>query len=235
MGLTFPAYGASARVLCNRPSQGGARMFQPQMFEETRSEVMHDLMHAHPFAALVTDVLGQVTADHVPLVLHPGTGEHGALHGHIAHGNPLFRNTTGPIPALAIFQGPQGYVTPSWYPSKREHGKVVPTWNYVIVHARGILQFQQDPDWLMHHLHDLTQAHESHRPEPWQVSDAPEDFIQRQLRGLVGFELTITELSGVWKVSQNKTAADLAGVRDGLNAEGKADLSQLVAERARKP
>lgn len=210
-------------------------MFQPQMFHEARPEVMHDLMRAHPFAALVTDALGQITADHVPLVLHPGTGAHGALQGHIAHGNPLFRNTTGPIPALAIFQGPQGYVTPSWYPSKQEHGKVVPTWNYVIVHARGILRFQQDPDWLMQHLHDLTHAHESHRPVPWQVSDAPADFMQRQLRGLVGFELTITDLSGVWKVSQNKTAADLAGVRDGLNAEGQADLSQLVADRAREP
>lgn len=92
-------------------------------------------MRAHPFAALVTDALGQVTADHVPLVLYPGTGEHGALQGHIAHGNTLFRNTAGPIPALAIFQGPQGYVTPSWYPSKQDHGKVVPTWNYVIGHA----------------------------------------------------------------------------------------------------
>ena len=204
-------------------------MFQPPVFREDRPEVMRELMLAHPFATFVSAATGVLTADHVPLVWHENKGEHGALRGHIARSNPLFRQTKGPMEVLTIFQGPQSYVTPSWYASKQEHGKVVPTWNYVVVHVRGTLQFTQETSWLLQHLNDLTAQHESPRREPWKVSDAPDDFIARQLKGLVGFEIEIKDLQGTWKVSQNKALADWTGVRDGLQKSGNPDAAAIGA------
>ncbi|MEM9011416.1 MAG: FMN-binding negative transcriptional regulator [Pseudomonadota bacterium] len=212
-------------------------MFQPPIFRETRPEVMQGLMREHPFATLISSATGRLTADHVPLVLHPEVEGQGALRGHVAVANPLFRETDGPIEVMAIFQGPQTYVTPSWYASKRDHGKVVPTWNYVVVHASGTLRFVRETDWLLEHLHDLTAEHERDRELPWQVSDAPAGFIDRQLKGLVGFEIAISDLAGTWKVSQNKPAADRAGVRSGLLEDGApegAAISDLVEERGRR-
>ncbi|WP_341365956.1 FMN-binding negative transcriptional regulator [Yoonia sp. BS5-3] len=211
-------------------------MLKQPLFSETRIDVMHALMVAHPFATLVSAATGGLSADHVPLVLHVGEGECGVLRGHLAANNALFRQTDGPIEVLSVFQGPQTYVTPSWYASKQEHGKVVPTWNYVVVHARGTLNFTQDTAWLMQHLSDLTAQHESHRAAPWAVTDAPDDFIARQLRHLVGFEISVTDLQGTWKVSQNKALQDWTGVRDGLSAAGDPEaeaISKLVEERAR--
>jgi transcriptional regulator len=197
---------------------------------------MHDLMRSHPFATLVSSAVGHLSADHVPLVLHADDQQKAVLQGHVAAANPLFRETEGPIEVMAIFQGPQSYITPSWYASKKEHGKVVPTWNYVVVHARGTLRFIREADWLLTHLNDLTNQHESHRETPWAVSDAPDDFVARQLKGLVGFEIEVVDLAGTWKVSQNKTAADNKGVQTGLRGEGdpqKVLISDLVQERER--
>ena len=195
---------------------------------------MEELIVAHPFATIVSSATGPLTADHVPLVLKSASGK-SCLHGHIAVNNPLFRETQGPFEILAIFQGPQTYVTPSWYASKQEHGKVVPTWNYVVVHVRGQLQFTREPKWLLGHLDDLTSQHESHRPEPWAVSDAPTDFVDRQLRGLVGFEITVKGMQGTWKVSQNKALKDRSGVKAGLKEETEPDaveMARLIEERA---
>ncbi|MEM8775344.1 MAG: FMN-binding negative transcriptional regulator [Pseudomonadota bacterium] len=211
-------------------------MFQPAVFRETRSEVMRDHMRDQPFATIVSSATGGLTADHVPLVLK-SEGDLGVLHGHIASANPLFRKTEGSIEVLVIFQGPQTYVSPSWYASKKEHGKVVPTWNYVVVHAGGKLNFTRDTDWLLDHLDDLTTQHESNRDAPWKVSDAPEEFIAGQLKALVGFEIEITDLSGTWKVSQNKSAADQTGVSMGLENSANLNelsISRLVRERGRR-
>ncbi|MFD2741350.1 FMN-binding negative transcriptional regulator [Sulfitobacter aestuarii] len=211
-------------------------MFQPPVFREDRPEVMQALMRAHPFATLVSAATGPLTAEHVPLVLHEGEGARGVLRGHLGAGNPLFRETEGRIEVLTIFQGPQAYVMPSWYASKREHGKVVPTWNYVVVHARGRLRFTRETYWLLRHLQDLTAQQEGQRPQPWAVTDAPEDFVMRQLRGLVGFEIEIEELAGTWKVSQNKESTDRQGVEAGLGAQESAEeqaVAALVRERAR--
>ncbi|MEM1343618.1 MAG: FMN-binding negative transcriptional regulator [Pseudomonadota bacterium] len=216
-------------------------MFQPPVFRETDTDVLYALMREQAFATVISAATGALSADHVPLVLHSEIGQHGVLRGHLAAGNPLFRQTAereAPIDVLAVFQGPQTYVTPSWYASKREHGKVVPTWNYVVVHAHGTLRFVREAEWLLAHLHALTDQHESHRPAPWAVSDAPAEFIERQFRGLVGFEIAIARLDGTWKLSQNKNAADREGVEQGLRAEGtpeKATLSDLVRDRAREP
>lgn len=211
-------------------------MRQPPIFTEDRVEVMQELMTAHAFATIVSAATGILSADHVPLVLKADEGDNGLLRGHIAVSNPLFRETDGAIEVLTVFQGPQTYVTPSWYASKQEHGKVVPTWNYVVVHARGTLEFTRETSWLLRHLEDLTAQHESHRPEPWSVSDAPDDFIGNQLRALVGFEIAIKDLQGTWKVSQNKSLADWTGVRDGLRQSDNSDaieIGDLVQERAR--
>lgn len=214
-------------------------MFQPPLFREDRIDVMHALMTAHPFATLVSSAAGQLTADHVPLVLHADDGDKGVLRGHLSAGNPLWRETRDReerIDVLAVFQGPQAYVTPSWYPSKKEHGKVVPTWNYAVVHAHGTLTFNDETAWLMAHLGELTSRQESHRPEPWAVTDAPDDFMAKQLKGLIGFEIAIDDLSGKWKVSQNRPEQDRDGVARGLLTENTAEaieVSKLVRRYAR--
>ncbi len=203
-------------------------MFQPPIFKEDRLNIMQDLIRAHPFATLVSSATGELSADHVPLILYTEEAETGILCGHVAVANPLFRRSDGPIKVMAIFQGPQTYITPSWYASKQEHGKVVPTWNYVVVHAHGILSFIRDTDWLMQHLNDLTAQQESSRPNPWAVSDAPDDFVKGQLKGLVGFEIQVESTIGTWKVSQNKNYKDKEGVANGLLSESTNDAEAVA-------
>lgn len=209
-------------------------MFQPPLFREERMDVMHELMRSHPFATLVTTLNGKISVDHLPLVLHDTLSPNGTIRGHISKANPLWRSGGEEREAVAIFQGPQAYVTPNWYPSKKEHGKAVPTWNYAVVHARGKLLFSTDSTWLTDHLNELTARQESHRHEPWQVSDAPSDYVTRQLKGIVGIELVIESLDGQWKVSQNKDQSDRAGVRQGLSLEGNPDadaMAELIERR----
>ena len=199
-------------------------MQQPPVFREERTDVLHDMIRAHPLATLVTQPGGRLDADHVPMVLGV-TDESATLQGHIHAANPLARHAGEPGEpgeALALFHGPHTYVSPGWYASKAEHGRVVPTWNYVAVHARGPLRLIRDRNWLVAHLKALSAQHESHRAEPWRLEDAPSDYTEKLLRGIVGVELSVAELSGVWKLSQNKSEADRAGVRAGLEAEGSA-------------
>ena len=188
-------------------------------------------MREHPFAILVSSATGRLSADHVPLAVHPELSKVGIIRGHIAAGNPLCRESQGAIDALAVFQGPHAYVSPGWYTSKQEHGKAVPTWNYAVVHAHGTLRFCSDEDWLKDHLADLTTRHEAHRSSPWAIADAPDEYIARMLQRLVGFEIDIETLSGTWKMSQNKSDRDREGVASGLLAENSAHsaaVSQLV-------
>lgn len=204
-------------------------MYQPPAFRETRLDVLHDLIGTHPFATLVTTSADGLTADHLPLFLDPNAGEYGTLRGHIAVANPLAKAGPEPFDALAIFQGPHAYVTPSWYPSKAEHGKVVPTWNYAVVHAHGPARLMRNDDWLRQLLKDLTTQHEADRPAPWSVDDAPADYVTRQLKGIVGVEIPLQRLEGKWKMSQNKSAADRRGVAAGLGADA-APAAQKVAD-----
>jgi transcriptional regulator len=207
-------------------------MYQPPHFREDRIEVMHDLMRAHPFATLISVQAGCLSADHLPLVVSPELSEKGTVRGHIAKANPLWKQREDLSPTiLAVFQGPQAYVTPSWYPSKKEHGKVVPTWNYALVQAHGELEFHDDPVWLLEHLREITRRQEGHRQVPWEVSDAPDEFIARQLNGIVGIEFAVTRLEGKWKVSQNRSEQDRNGVQRGLLLEPGEDavaVSRLV-------
>lgn len=195
-------------------------MYAPPHFREDRVEVLHAALRAAPFANLVTNGREGLEATPLPLMLDPSAGPQGCLIGHIARANPQWRTADVEQEALAIFSGPDIYISPSYYETKRLTGKVVPTWNYVAVHARGRISFFHDPDRLLALVRRLTERHESARAAPWAVSDAPEDFIRSQLRAIVGVQLDITALTGKWKMSQNRSDADRAGVVDGLRADG---------------
>lgn len=195
-------------------------MYIPKHFEETRIEVLHELMRTHSLATLVTSTIGGLTANHLPLLIEPGEGPFGVLRGHVARANPLWREYSPQVEALVIFQGPQTYITPSWFATKRETAKAVPTWNYVVAHAYGPLKILDDRDWLRGHVTALTNKNEAGRAEPWQVSDAPTDYIERLLQEIVGIEIAITRIAGKWKVSQNRPAKDKQGIVDGLTQDG---------------
>ncbi len=194
-------------------------MYQTPHFREDRIDVLHDLIRAHPFATLVAFGQEGLIGNHLPFVLHDELTDNGTLRGHVARGNPLWKNYDRTIDVLAIFQGADSYITPSWYPSKKEHGKVVPTWNYAVVHAYGPLAIIEDAEWLRAHLGELTFQRENKRPVPWAVSDAPSDYLARQLKGIVGIEMPISRIEGTWKVSQNKKDRDRMGVSRGLDFE----------------
>jgi len=208
-------------------------MYIPQHFAESRIEVLHGLMRAHPLATLVTLCGAGIDANHIPLHLSEDAGQFGRLQGHVARANPVWRNLAAEVEALAIFHGPQGYISPSWYPTKKQHGQVVPTWNYAVVHAYGTLQVIQDPDWIRNQLEALTRQSEAALAEPWSIADAPPDYIERLAAGIVGIEMVITRLSGKWKASQNQPPGNQAGVITGLGEQGAAELAALVAERSR--
>jgi transcriptional regulator len=206
-------------------------MYIPRAFEENRLPVLHALIEAQAFCSLVTMTASGLVASHLPMLLHHEGDTPGILHGHLARANPQWRDFSPEIPALAIFSGPQHYISPNWYPEKQEHGKVVPTWNYAVVHAYGTLRVIEQADWLRRHLDELTASRESAAmppSTPWKVTDAPEDYIASQLTGIVGLELTITRLEGKWKVSQNRSERDRHGVVRGLEA---LDTPQSLAMR----
>jgi len=193
-------------------------MYVPDMFREDRPDVLHDAVRRIGFATLVTQGL---EANHLPMLLTDGV-----LRGHVARANPVWKAGTGE--ALAVFLGPHAYVSPSWYPSKAETGKAVPTWNYITVHARGTINWVQDPDWLRAHVSALSDANEAGREQPWSIADAPASYIDGLVRAIVGFELTISKLEGKYKLSQNRDDADHAGARTGLLRDGHDDVAQLM-------
>lgn len=194
-------------------------MYQTPHFREDRIDVLHGLIRAHPLATLVAFGADGLIANHLPFVLHEDLSENGTLRAHVARGNPLWRTFDPGVEALAVFRGPECYVTPSWYPSKKAHGRVVPTWNYAVAHAHGPLRIVEDAAWLRAHLTRLVFQQENERPVPWAVSDAPDDFVERQMKGIVGIELPISRIEGKWKVSQNRQEQDRTGVSRGLRAE----------------
>ena len=198
-------------------------MYLPSHFEQHDTATLHALMRAHPLATLVSTGPEGPTADHVPLAFDAGAGAHGALLGHVARANPLWTAAAG-SPVLAVFHGPQAYVSPSWYPSKAATHKVVPTWNYTVVHAHGVLESVEDAPWLRALVGRLTDHHEAPLPTPWAVDDAPADYVQQMLRAIVGIRIPVTRLIGKWKVSQNRSEADRQGVADALGADPMAEL-----------
>jgi transcriptional regulator len=228
----------------------GHAMYQPPAFREDRIEVQHALIRAHPLGLLITAGLGGLIANPFPFLIDSKASEGdvseagasegggpgsdlGTLRLHMARANPQWRELEAVEECLVVFQGPQDYVTPSWYATKRETGKVVPTWNYATVHAWGRPRVMNDDAWLRRQIEDLTGSRESRRAEPWQVNDAPENFIAAQMRGIVGVEISILRIEGKWKMSQNRPEADRAGVIAGFREAGAAgqEIAALVAER----
>ncbi len=201
-------------------------MYIPPLFNEDRIDVLHDAIRRTGLATLVTLTADGLIASHVPMLLDPDPSPYGTLIGHVARPNPQARGAIGE--ALAIFQGPEAYITPSWYATKRATGKVVPTWNYVTIHAYGTVEFFADRERLRDVVTRLTEREETPRAEPWAVTDAPADFIDGMLKGIVGFALPITRLEGKWKMSQNRPAEDQAGVVAGLQADGREDVAGLI-------
>lgn len=206
-------------------------MYCPAHFAQTDTAALHALLRARPLATLVT--LGEhgPNADHIPLLLDTTGGGAPVLRGHVARANPMWKTLPAGSEALAIFHGPDAYITPAWYPAKREHGKVVPTWNYAVVHARGPLRIVHDTDWLRAQLAALTGQQEAPLADPWAIGDAPAEYIEAMLAAVVGIELTVTALEGKWKASQNQPEGNRAGVIAGLRERGETAAAALIEGR----
>jgi len=207
-------------------------MYVPKPFVETRTDVLHAAIRGTGLATLVTLNGGGLVASHVPMILDDTVSEEaplGRLFAHVARPNPQWRDPSAEVEALAIFLGPDAYISPNWYPSKAETERAVPTWNYTAVHAYGPLRIIDDEDGLRDVITRLTNRHEGGRPKPWRVEDAPEDYLRTLLRGIVGLEMRITRLEGAAKMSQNKSATDHAGVVQGLRAEGTQNAEAVAA------
>ncbi len=208
-------------------------MYLPKGFRQDNVDEMKAMMKAYPFATLVTTGQHGMDANHIPLILKEvAAGEH-VLWGHIAKANPLWQELDNSAHVLVIFHGPNGYVSPNYYPTKQEHGKVVPTWNYVAVHVRGRLAFIHEDKWKLEMLNSLTQQHESQQKDPWSVSDAPKEFTQSLLGAIVGFEIKVTAMEGKWKAGQNQPNKNRQGTIDGLSVSpNPADkkMAQVMAD-----
>jgi len=198
-------------------------MYRPDHFRVDDVAQMHALMRVCPLAALVSSGPTGLFATHLPTVLKEDGGGFGAIECHLARANPHWKDLAQVDEALMIFQGAESYISPGWYPSKAQHGKAVPTWNYAVVHAYGRPQVMQDKEWLLRHVTELTAQQENNQAKPWAVSDAPESYIQAMLRGIVGFQFVITRLEGKWKLSQNRDDTDREGVAKGLRERGRGD------------
>ncbi|MGA2663990.1 MAG: FMN-binding negative transcriptional regulator [Nitrososphaerales archaeon] len=213
-------------------------MYNPKWFKEDRLELLHAEIKEIGFGTLVTTTKASgIMASHIPVMLDPEKGERGTLFGHIARGNAQWRDTMAGSEALVMFLGPDAYITPRWYETKKQgDGRVVPTWNYVAVHARGPITFFDDSERLKDAVTRLTRHHESGVDDPWEVRDAPAEYIEAQLKTIVGFELPITKMEGKRKMSQNRPEADYTGVVSGLEERGVArDLDVSREMRANKP
>ena len=206
-------------------------MYVRQEFAETRTDVLHSLMRSFPLCTLVThsDANG-LDAQHVPIIVQEHPKPFGSLQGHIARANPLCQEIDGESEVLAIFHGPQAYISPSWYATKGMNGKVVPTWNYAVVHAYGSLRLIDDPQWLRTQIQAITAENERLSSTPWQVNDAPKDFIDKMMGAIIGVEITVTRLLGKWKVSQNQPIINQKSVVAGLQTQGRQEIATAMAD-----
>jgi transcriptional regulator len=209
-------------------------MYIPSTFRELRLGAMHALVCEHPLGLLVTSGAGGLMATQIPFLIDADEGEHGTLRAHIARANPHWKELSGVAECLVAFQGEQGYVTPSWYPSKDATHEVVPTWNYVAVQVFGVPRIVEDAAWLRRQIDDLTHSQEQRRIQPWKPSDAPEAFIEKQMKAIVGIEIPISRIEGKRKMSQNRLESDrlgvIAGLRDERDPHRNVAMADLVAD-----
>jgi transcriptional regulator len=212
-------------------------MYIPAHNRESDVAVMHALIAAHPLGAWVTQGEGALLVNHIPFLIDASRGEYGTLIGHVARANPVWKQFSRDVTSVVIFQGAEHYISPSWYPSKAETGKAVPTWNYAVVHAHGMPVVFEGRERLLAHVTALTDTHESPLEPPWHVSDAPAAFIDALLNGIVGIEIPIASLVGKWKASQNRPETDRRAVSDALrtgdaHAQAMADLVDQAGKRS---
>ena len=198
-------------------------MYLPAHFNEPRIELLHQLIREQPLGTLVTLTGEGLNANHLPFEIDTEPAPFGTLRGHVARANPVWRDFSCSVEALVIFHGAQAYISPSWYPTKKTTGEVVPTYNYLIVHGYGAMKITHEREWLRGLVIRLTNRFEAERAAPWRVTDAPPGFIDKQLGAIVGVEIALTKLIGKWKVSQNRPATDREGVVKGLNERDDAD------------
>lgn len=204
-------------------------MYVPKYHEEQDIAVMHALIKSHPLATWVTQGDGELIVNHIPFLLDSTRGELGTLVAHVARANRVWKELSTTIHSVLVFQGPESYITPSWYPSKHEHGKVAPTWNYAVVHAHGLPRVIEDRAWLLQQLSLLTDAQEARQERPWKMSDAPREFTDQLIQAVVGIEIPISKLVGKWKVSQNRPEADKLGVVAGLLARDDPQSKEMAS------
>ncbi|WP_412050818.1 FMN-binding negative transcriptional regulator [Hoeflea sp. Naph1] len=202
-------------------------MYQPPHFAEPDENVMQALITAHPLGLLISSSADDLQANPLPFLVSVDDGIT-RLRTHMSRANGQWRHIEDGASVLVVFQGVDSYITPSWYRAKAEHGKVVPTWNYAMVQARGAARIEAGSDWLRQQVGELTDRHEANRAEPWKVDDAPEAYVAAQLRGIVGIDITVDTLTGKWKMSQNRPEADHKGVHAGLTEDGDAAMAELV-------
>jgi len=208
-------------------------MYRPTAFAEERTEELHRIMRDHPLGTIVTHTDKGLDANHIPFELDATRGVHGTLQGHIARANSLWRDVVDGADVLVIFRGPQGYISPNWYPSKRETHRHVPTWNYEVVHAHGRLRIVDDEKFVRAVVARLTRRHEADQAEPWKMGDAPADYLDQMLGMIVGIEVEITRLEGKRKLGQNREARDLAGAVNALQDRGQVALAMAMTDANR--
>ncbi|WP_158938412.1 FMN-binding negative transcriptional regulator [Burkholderia sp. S171] len=206
-------------------------MYIPAHFNESRKDVMHELIVQNPFGSLITNGKSGLDANHIPLELSSTEGELGVLHGHVARSNPLWQDVVDGDEVLVVFRAGDAYVSPTWYPSKHETHKQVPTWNYIVVHAHGRITIRDDEKYVRGVIARLTRTHEATQPEPWKMGDAPREFIDTMVKAIVGVQIDITRLIGKSKLSQNKEVRDIEGAGDALKARGNR-IGDVMLERA---
>lgn len=208
-------------------------MYIRKQHQLTDRDALFALIDSHALGAWVCTVEGALVANHIPFFLNRSQGTSGTLIGHVSRANPVWRALGQGVPSVVLFQGPQRYITPNWYPGKAEHGKVVPTWNYVVAHAHGVARVRTERDWLLGMLQQLAQVHESPQPVPWRVDDAPIDYIDKMLTAIVGIEIPIDRLVGKLKASQDEDMPDRVGTLEGL-AKCPGDEAQAMARLVRQ-
>jgi transcriptional regulator len=203
--------------------------YSPPIFQEADTARLHALVHDFPLATWVVQHQGELLVNHIPMLLDAQRGPHGTLVGHVARANPVWRALAEGAASVAVFTGPQAYVSPNWYPSKHADGKAVPTWNYAVVHAHGVPHAFEDPTRVLDIVTRLTQQHEAGQALPWQVSDAPADYIDNLLKVIVGIEIPVQRWASKWKVSQNRPSSDQQGVAAGLAGQATESAAQMAA------
>jgi transcriptional regulator len=211
-------------------------MYTPEAFAESRTDRVHGLIRDFPLATFIVASGNDCIVNHLPMLLRPATGEQGSLVAHVPRANAVWRAVDGAKRAVAVFQGLDAYISPTWYPSQQAHGRTVPTWNYAVVHVRGVPRCRDDPGWLRAHLEELTHRFEAGRTPPWRITDAPDAFIDDMIGQLVGIEMRIENIDGKWKLSQNRSVADRLGVIAGLGSRGddrSLAMANLIAERTK--